>query len=882
MKRGLLIVVLILISLLSTESDAVDISTCQALSSSTNYDLTSDVYAALDSNCFSGGSNSVLDCNGYTIFGNTSNTAPNKWGYAATVSDITIQNCIFEDWSASNNWALFGSGANLAMHNITVRSNSQKIALFTGVDGTVFNNVTFEGTSYLQVYGSASGLTLNNIEGRLSLESTVGDIRVENWTYTGSTAITFQGEDVYLSGLNFTDSTGKLTLKPNNMTINNSYFTGQSQGLEFWGNNTNLVNTEYVNSTGRIYYLPDAHDINIDNLTMINVTGSVFSLGFDSPKNLTVVNSKFRDIDKFYAYHVSGDGDSYNFNISNNEFNSTVYNDFDIEIWDNYNANINNNVFFNLLMDSEHYNSTYDGNNLYNVSITLKGANNTNFSNNNLYTSYLKTGHNVTEKTYNVNIFNNYLEEDLLNNAMDVYFTEDFNVFNNTCNATYYCISVSKNTSDGFIYDNTGNSTVAAAHGIMLTGNSTNVTVHGNTMEDMDFGFLFEWGAFNNTMYNNTMKGGIFYSLHDTYNNTAYNNTIIGDLILHDNVMGENFYSNNVTGDLIFRWDLVLGPEGTGAFNNTIQDTTVGGNLHLSGNSTGNTLINVTFDGTEFVDSENISSYSRKWYLDIATGVLNTNITIKNSTDGVIYSDLTNDSIPRQTLLDYINTGGTKTNYSNYTITAQASGYQTNTTLINLTENKNINFSLTATPTATEDTSSSGSNSYSVRDNSVEEGFERTMSENQRLEFDINNEKHELKIENIYRERKIVEVSVSSEKQSKNMTEGEEWKVDIDLDGKTYDLLVKVEKIIGTKADIYIKSINEVIQKATEEKEIPIEEETPIKEFKDLVDKTTEEFNEYYIKLIKHFGPFVVSILLFLLIFSIIRKKKRKRRKKKA
>ena len=114
----------------------------------------------------------------------------------------------------------------------------------------------------------------------------------------------------------------------------------------------------------------------------------------------------------------------------------------------------------------------------------------------------------------------------------------------------------------------------------------------------------------------------------------------------------------------------------------------------MSGNSTNNNLINITWAGTEIIDNVNISSYNRKFYLSSSSNINNTNITITNSSGNVIYSALVNGSIPTQTLRSYINNGGTRTNYSNYSITASASGYVTNTTLINLTSNANVVFNL--------------------------------------------------------------------------------------------------------------------------------------------------------------------------------------------
>jgi len=806
-----------------------NINQCQSLSANTYYNLTEDVYASNNSHCFTtSGTNITLDCSSNTIHGNESNDANNKWGIHITENDVKVYNCVFENWTQATNGPTFASAQNIIWENITVKSGSGSIKFHNSANITL-NNITFEGASEeIFLYGTTDNVTITDLYGQLDAESTVGNITITNWEATG---VDIDLDNSYSS-------------------ITNLYSHHNSIELSLYSGTTKITNSRIFHNTGRTYFEIDKN-IYIDNLTVFNNTGSTFSFGANSPNTLEITNSNFTNEARFYIFQSAGSG------VINNAF-------------------IQNNTFENHASSLDIYflnNSLIDNNDITRVNFYTPSANLTNFSNNFLTNASFYSGSN-NYNSFDIRIFGNTIVNKSSGHSLDASYTNRFWVYNNTLLDNDYQISVEESLN-GYVYDNLCNETIdgSVSHGIMLNSNNFNVTVYNNLVSGSAYGFLFEWGTHNSTMYNNTMLGGIFYSLHDTHDNVAYDNYIEGNLILHDNTTREHFYNNNITGNLIFRWDLTLGPEGTGAFNNIIQDTHVQGNLILQDNSTDNSLINVSWGGTETVDSVNISSYLRKFYLDTSSNINNTNITITNSTGGSIYSNLINGSAAQQTLLSYINEGGTKTYYSNYTISASASGYVSNTTEINLTDNNNLIFNLVGvTQETVEETTASSSGggypTYKPTNEQLTEGFEKILKKNWKISFKIENVSHQLKIDKI--ENITVTITVSTNPITFDITINETKKLDLNTDNY-YDLEVFLKDIRRDYADLVIKEIYEKItvedEKKTEEKQ----------------DKRKKEFDEEQNKVKIYIILSVVLVVLAILItiFWEIRYPKKKKRRKR-
>ncbi|MDP2947047.1 MAG: hypothetical protein Q8N88_02945, partial [Nanoarchaeota archaeon] len=138
----------------------------------------------------------------------------------------------------------------------------------------------------------------------------------------------------------------------------------------------------------------------------------------------------------------------------------------------------------------------------------------------------------------------------------------------------------------------------------------------------------------------------------------------------------------------------------------------------------------------------------------------------------------------------------------------------------------NIIVATAATATTTPSDSSTGGssvNSFLVTDSSLENGYERILRANQKLNFSLDGEKHYLTVNSV--KSAGVELTISSSPQTKTLVSGEVWKVDVDLDGKDYDLLVNVSSVITSFAKIKIQKINEIITTNTV---IPVEKNDTI------------------------------------------------------
>jgi hypothetical protein len=266
-------------------------------------------------------------------------------------------------------------------------------------------------------------------------------------------------------------------------------------------------------------------------------------------------------------------------------------------------------------------------------------------------------------------------------------------------------------------------------HGFMFGGDPgdlRNFTIHDNTAKHLSFGFLFHGNANNSIMYNNTAidvsvgtyiitnpKNNRLYNM--TYINSTYgvhfyssasytiqespsNNTVDG--VIATNVTypiyftGVNLTNGNLVKNVIVDGGVLKLIDSYNAF---VENAVGFENITVEGSWSNLTLTNFSYTDSEIVASGNLT---RKWYLNLGSiqeSVL-INLTYENGTE--IYSNTTASglmSFPVQTLTAYINEGGTATNET-YIITASKSGYITNTTTFNLTDNTILNFTLVEEP----------------------------------------------------------------------------------------------------------------------------------------------------------------------------------------
>ncbi len=339
-------------------------------------------------------------------------------------------------------------------------------------------------------------------------------------------------------------------------------------------------------------------------------------------------------------------------------------------------------------------------------------------------------------------------------------------------------------------------------YGIGFSGSNVNGEIHyiwaadvrnsGNCLDTTDDVVITNLTCVNNTQDLN----GEIYVIGGTTNITRFNVSLSG-----------NQPSINVVSAI-------------GNFMNGYIDSNI--SLSSSGNAT---LTNVTYGGSTEEIVLSGSTLTRKFYLDASSSVANTNITIINSSGEIIYSNLTT-AIPQQTLLSYINNGGTTTYYSNYTITASADGYVTNTTEINLTDNFDLNFVLVATPSSDSPSSSGGTPTYNPTESNIQQGYSKQLGKSWKLKFTSNEEEHQLKLDSFNPTNKTATITISSKPQTKTLSVGEEWKVNLDGDDN-YDLLVRLENVTTIRANVFIMEIDEEI---VLESEVVVEEDEKVDE----------------------------------------------------
>jgi len=96
-------------------------------------------------------------------------------------------------------------------------------------------------------------------------------------------------------------------------------------------------------------------------------------------------------------------------------------------------------------------------------------------------------------------------------------------------------------------------------------------------------------------------------------------------------------------------------------------------------------------------------------------------------------------------------------------------------------------------------------------DGQIEEGYSKELAVKKRIQVVIDGETHYVGVVNL--SDTTATINVSSDPQQRIMSVGEEWKVDVS-DDNFYDLLVTLNSIKSSKANVTIISINEEVPKA--------------------------------------------------------------------
>ncbi len=238
--------------------------------------------------------------------------------------------------------------------------------------------------------------------------------------------------------------------------------------------------------------------------------------------------------------------------------------------------------------------------------------------------------------------------------------------------------------------------------GIILDDDSNNCILMSNNATSYASGFfgLYLTESSNNILINNTGRNPLdgigIYLGGASNNNTLINNTGI-------TTTGQGIYIyNNANNTLINQ----RASGGLGVFIINTNWTTFRDCIDLSGSSfdvqihslalsINNTFINCSYD-TEAVGGTS-NELIRKWYYmayvndSSGNAVADANILATNTTGQTQFSVQTNSTghISRQEVIEYVNNGGTRSFYNNYTLTASKTGYSSDVNTFNFTITQN-------------------------------------------------------------------------------------------------------------------------------------------------------------------------------------------------
>ncbi|MBR9704205.1 hypothetical protein GOV12_02245, partial [Candidatus Pacearchaeota archaeon] len=329
-------------------------------------------------------------------------------------------------------------------------------------------------------------------------------------------------------------------------------------------------------------------------------------------------------------------------------------------------------------------------------------------------------------------LINNIIDNSLIDNCINI----------TAQNVTLDCLgyNITSNQSYAGVFSDQFNTTVRncnismgtgeGGYGIHFDGSSNYSSVINNTLIGSNFGIWLRYTnnckVINNTLYNG--QGGMFFrylsgcqiknnwvngtntqgiQLYSTSNNTLTNNSVTYSNRAYNIYQSSNniLINNKAIGNSVYGIGLTRN-----SHNNIFYDSNFTLNnaydvylyMNSNANASNNTFINVTYDlSKEYIEAG--SDLIRKWYyqalVNDSSGDLinNVNVTGYNSSWQIEFTDNTNSSglIDRIEIIDYVNFGGTRSYYSNYTINASINGLNLSSSYnVTLNEN-NLNHILT-------------------------------------------------------------------------------------------------------------------------------------------------------------------------------------------
>ena len=645
-------------------------------------------------------------------------TAVVAW-YGAGISVSNIYNTLINNTAGSTSYALSLSGeANYTtLINNTAISSESTAFLINGADNIIvvnqiahgyFYGIGIEGDSSNNLFRDCINISGSDVEDiglgsdpgainntflncSYTTESVtgVGNELIRKWYYQ---AYTNYSNGTEVAGANITayNTTGDLQFTT---STNSTGYISRQEVIEYI--NTGGTKSYYNNYTINATLLGYDTESNVFNFTtQQNKIDDVFTLsenlipGENACGTLDTANTVYT-----LTQNVSSQGTCFTITQPNITLDCNNY-------WINYSTGGAADTYG---VYTNQFNTTVKNCNVVDGNWTSNEVNRNGFylidlSNSTIFNNFVSTNNSVSIVLYGSDaIFNNITSNRIFSNSSEGIYanygpTNDL-IMNNTvitggaavhieCD-NFIIISnnlTSTGESDALTINGADNSTVInnilnaqSWRAMWLSGSNSNIT--GNIITANSIGILLPSDANNNYLVNNTIVSlsnvaiAIFSSSN---NNTLIYNNVTG-------LVGYSFEDSNYTtvSDCVY-------------ISGSLYD------LEVQGTSTDSIFINCSYDTSkESVTAGN--ELIRKWYYQAYTNYSNgtlvagANISAYNTTGQLQFTTFTNSSgfIQRQEITEYVNTGGTRSYYNNYSINASFSGYTTDNNVFNFTTTQN-------------------------------------------------------------------------------------------------------------------------------------------------------------------------------------------------
>jgi parallel beta-helix repeat protein len=609
-----------------------------------------------------------------------------------------------------------GADFNNLTNNTGTSNSSIGILIQDSINNTLINNTGTSISSRGIRLDTSSNNTLTNNTGRSTSGSGIElyDRSNSNWLYNNNGSSNSRG--IYLD----------LNVMYNTL-INNTGTSVTSIGiqLEFNASNNTLINNKGISTSGMgmsFSNISSYNNISNNNATSNSHYGMYVYL---NSNNNMFMNCTIASVSN-YGMRIDSSSNNYFYNItavSNDE--SAIY------ILNSNYTNITSsrgtsNLLRGIYLSSSTYNrlvhvtaisSDSHGLRIYsssdhNAIINSSGTSTDSYgvyitsSTNNSFTNV--TGASTYYRGFviegaDTNFFNKI--SGIAINGSGIYAsTSNYLVLSNSTGASnstsgIYFTGVSGST----VTSNNGTSNTSA--GIYFTGSSNNLISNNIGTSFSSAGFSVQSASNDNLIVNNKGSSNSSYGMYmqiDIANNTfisnnGTSNTSYG-LLLND-ISGNYFFNQTALGYLTGSYGVYFSNVNNTFFADCINVSGVAGDVYIASDvgSVNNTFLNCSYDNSKETVLGAANYLIRQWYFDAnvsntTAALANANLSIYNRTPSMVFSQLTTagGDIARTNLTEYINLGGTKSFHTNHTVNVTLAGYNTNTTIYNITSSRNI------------------------------------------------------------------------------------------------------------------------------------------------------------------------------------------------